>query len=120
MRKVLLATIVLLGVVFLAHTTLPASAKPPDAGANGQTVYTITIKNFMFSSPDLHVPVGSKVTWLNQDEEPHTVVEINRAFSSNALDTNEGFTYQFKRAGTYKFFCTLHPRMTGTITVEAK
>jgi len=120
MKKVLLTAIALLFAAFPAYTALQAGGKPAAVGAKGEKVFTITIKDFMFSSSDLHVPVGSKVTWLNQDEEPHTVVEINRAFSSTALDTDEKFTYQFKRAGKYKFFCTLHPRMTGTITVEAK
>ena len=120
MKKVLLTTIVLLVAAFLAHIASGASDKPSAPGANAKAGYTITIKNFIFTPADLRVPAGSRVTWLNQDEEPHTVVEINRAFSSNALDTDEAFTYQFKRAGTYRFFCTLHPRMTGTITVEAK
>jgi plastocyanin len=120
MKKALLITIVLLVAAFLAHIASGASAKPLAPDANDKATYTITIKDFMFTPRDLRVPAGSKVTWVNKDEEPHTVVEVNQAFTSKAMDTDDGFTYQFKTAGTYKFFCTLHPRMTGSVTVEAK
>ena len=120
MKKVLLTALVLLVAVFLAHIASGASGEPPAPGANDKATYTVTIKDFMFTPRDLRVPAGSKVTWINKDEEPHTVAEVNQAFISKALDTDEGFTFQFKAAGTYKFFCTLHPRMTGSITVETK
>ena len=66
------------------------------------------------------IPVGSKVTWTNKDEEPHKVAEVNSSFTSQPLDTDEGFTYEFKTPGKYEYFCTVHPRMTGTIIVENK
>jgi plastocyanin len=74
----------------------------------------------MFSPRNLTIPVGSKVTWTNKDEEPHKVAEVNSAFASAPLDTDEGFTFEFKTPGKYEYFCTVHPRMTGTIIVENK
>ena len=65
----------------------------------------------MFTPRDLVVPVGSKVTWTNKDEEPHKVAEANSAFTSQPLDTDEGFTYEFKTPGKYEYFCGVHPRM---------
>jgi plastocyanin len=97
-----------------AGTTKPA---PP---ASDAASYTINIKDFMFTPRNLTIPVGSKVTWTNKDEEPHKVAEVNNVFASRPLDTDEGFTYEFKTAGKYQYFCTVHPRMTGTIIVENK
>jgi len=81
---------------------------------------TIAIKDFQFSPQDLVIPAGSTVTWINKDEEPHKVVEVNSVFTSKPLDTDDKFTFEFKSAGSYEFFCALHPRMTGKITVQGK
>jgi len=97
-----------------AGTTKPAP-RASDAGS-----YTITIKGFMFTPRNLTIPVGSKVTWTNEDEEPHKVSELNSSFTSQPLDTDEEFSYEFKTPGKYEYFCTVHPRMTGTIIVENK
>ena len=78
----------------------------------------IAIKDFMFSPLTLTVAAGSTVTWLNQDDEPHTVVSDTGLFRSNALDTNETFVFEFDKPGTYRFFCTIHPKMVGTIVVK--
>ena len=84
------------------------------------TSYTIAIKDFQFTPRELKIPAGTKVTWVNQDEEPHKVTEVNSAFTSQPLDTDGKFTYEFDKPGTFEYFCTLHPRMTGKIVVEAK
>jgi plastocyanin len=91
-------------------TSAPRASDPPS--------YTINIKDFMFAPRNLTIPVGSKVTWINKDEEPHKVAEVNSSFTSKPLDTDEGFTYEFTAPGKYEYFCTVHPRMTGTIIVE--
>jgi plastocyanin len=95
------------------------TAKPVPSTSNAAS-YTITIKDFEFSPRNLVIPVGSKVTWTNKDEEPHKVAEVNSSFTSQPLDTDEGYTYEFKVPGKYEYFCTVHPRMTGTIIVENK
>jgi plastocyanin len=78
----------------------------------------ISMKDFMFVPPSLTVKAGSTVTWTNLDQEPHTVVSTSGLFRSGALDTRESFSYRFAAPGTYSYFCTIHPRMVGTVVVE--
>jgi plastocyanin len=77
----------------------------------------ITIDNFTFSPAELTVKVGTTVTWTNHDDIPHTIVSAGK-FRSKALDTDDKFSFTFTAAGDYKYFCSLHPHMTGTIKVE--
>jgi len=79
---------------------------------------TINIKDHLFAPDKVTVAVGTKVTWVNHDADPHTVVSQDRKFRSSALDTNDNFSYIFTEPGTYKYFCTLHPTMLGTVTVK--
>jgi plastocyanin len=80
----------------------------------------IVIKKFMFNPMDVTVPAGTDVTWENQDGEPHTVVSLAGDFRSQALDEKDKFSHRFDQPGTYKYICSIHPRMVGTITVVAK
>jgi plastocyanin len=80
----------------------------------------IVIKKFMFNPMDVTVPAGTNVTWENEDGEPHTVVSLTNDFRSQALDEKDKFSHQFTAPGTYKYICSIHPRMVGTITVVAK
>jgi plastocyanin len=89
----------------------------PAARAEGPAV---TIDNFTFSPPVLKVKVGTTVTWKNQDDIPHTVVATDKTFKSNALDTDDSYTFTFTKAGSFEYFCSLHPHMTGKIEVEAQ
>lgn len=77
----------------------------------------ITIDNFTFGPANLTVPAGTAVTWTNHDDIPHSIVATDKAFRSAALDTNESFTFTFKTAGTFAYFCGLHPYMTGKVIV---
>ena len=79
---------------------------------------TIVMKSFHFAPVSLTVKAGDTVTWRNMDEEPHTVVSETALFRSGALDTNDAFTFTFDKPGTYKFVCSIHPQMTGTIVVK--
>jgi Plastocyanin len=79
----------------------------------------IEIHNFMFTPKTLTVPVGARVTWINRDEEPHTVVSSNGQFApSKALDTDDRYETTFSKPGTYVYYCTVHPFMTGTVIVK--
>ena len=79
----------------------------------------IEIKDFAFNPQTLTVKSGEKVTWINRDEEPHTVVSVDKQFNkSTALDTDQTFTITAGAPGTYSYFCSVHPKMTGTIVVE--
>ena len=77
----------------------------------------VTIDNFTFSPAELTVKVGTTVTWKNHDDIPHAVVSAGK-FRSKTLDTDDSFSFTFTAAGEYKYFCSLHPHMTGTIKVE--
>lgn len=100
--------------LFLAALLLPALATaqtPPPEPAQ------VVIQSFAFGPQAVTVRAGTKVTWVNKDIEPHTVVSDSHKFQSEALDTNESFSVTFDKAGSYGYFCTLHPHMTGTVTV---
>ena len=92
------------------------------AGDSGKMAskYQINIQDFSFQPATLNVPVGATVTWTNKDEEPHTVFSSEDVFKSKALDTDETFSFTFAKAGTYKYFCSVHPKMVATIVVEDK
>ncbi|MBV4458934.1 cupredoxin family copper-binding protein [Pseudomonas sp. COR58] len=77
----------------------------------------IDIKAFMFGPKDLTVAVGTKVTWVNDDQIPHTVAETHKAFRSGALDTDDTFSWVFDTPGEFDYFCVLHPQMIGKIVV---
>lgn len=78
----------------------------------------IVVKDFMFAPNSLTVKAGATVSWINADDEPHTVVSDTGMFRSGAMDTNESFAFKFDKPGTYHFTCSIHPRMVGTIVVE--
>jgi plastocyanin len=77
----------------------------------------VMIDNFTFEPAQLTIKVGATVTWKNRDDIPHTVVSAGK-FRSKTLDTDDSFSFTFTSAGEYKYFCSLHPHMTGMITVE--
>jgi plastocyanin len=80
----------------------------------------VKIDNFSFGPVTLTVPIGATVTWTNRDDIPHTVVSTDdpKAFKSKVLDTDEKFSFTFSKAGTYPYFCSVHPKMTGKVIVE--
>lgn len=78
----------------------------------------VTIDNFVFTPPELSIAVGTTVKWVNHDDIPHTVVDKNKAFRSKALDTDDAYSFTFASAGTYDYFCGLHPHMQGKIIVK--
>jgi len=78
----------------------------------------IEIAKHKFSLPTLTVPAGTTVTWLNRDDDVHTVVSTTQAFRSGGLETDEAYSYKFTKPGVYQYFCTLHPLMTGKVIVK--
>jgi len=89
-----------------------ASERPAAATAE------VKIDNFSFGPQALTVPVGAIVTWTNRDDIPHTAVSTEGAFKSKVMDTDEKFSYKFTKAGTYPYYCTIHPKMTGQVVVK--
>lgn len=78
----------------------------------------VKIDNFTFGPKVLTVKAGTKVTWVNQDDIPHTVVDKSRkTFRSKPLDTDDRYSFTFTQPGTYDYFCGLHPHMTAQVVV---
>ena len=102
----------------LAAALLTAVVSFPAASAQ-TTATEVKIDNFAFAPQRLTVKAGTTVTWTNEDDIPHTVTSSNKVFRSKALDTNDKFSFTFTTPGEYKYFCSLHPHMTGAIVVEA-
>ena len=78
---------------------------------------TITIDNFTFGPATLTVPKGTVVVWLNHDDSPHRVASTTQVFKSAVLDTDEKYSWTFTSSGTFPYFCTMHPHMTGKVVV---
>jgi plastocyanin len=78
----------------------------------------VKIDNFSFSPATITVPVGTTIRWTNRDDIPHTVVSDEKTFKSKVLDTDQEFTFTFSKPGTYSYFCSIHPHMTGKVVVQ--
>jgi plastocyanin len=78
----------------------------------------IKIDNFTFGPAELTVRAGTTITWTNRDDIPHTVVSSDKAFKSKVLDTDEQFSSTFSTPGTFSYFCSIHPKMTGKVVVQ--
>jgi len=108
-----MATPVMIAMLLLAVSpSVPANANPSAA------VVEVTIDNFSFGPQSVTVPIGATVTWINRDDIPHTVVSTDGVFKSKVRDTDEKFSFTFAKAGTYPYFCSVHPKMTGQVVVQ--
>jgi plastocyanin len=107
------AVIAIAAVVFLVRAS-SVSVNAQQAAASP----AVTIDNFSFGPATLNVAAGTTVTWTNRDDIPHTVVSTEGAFKSKAVDTDEKFSYTFAKPGTYAYFCSIHPKMTGKVVVQ--
>ena len=88
------------------------------AGQQTPDATEVKIDNFSFGPAELKVSVGTTVTWTNRDDIPHTAVSTDKTFKSKVLDTDEKFSFTFSKAGTYEYFCSIHPKMTGKVVVQ--
>jgi plastocyanin len=110
---------VLIATVLLAAGIVTVGMKNVLASAQQKPETTeVKIDNFSFGPATLTVPVGTSVTWTNRDDIPHTVVSTDGVFKSKVLDTDEKFSFTFSKAGTYPYFCSIHPKMTGKVVVQ--
>jgi len=106
----------LLGVV--ASAAMIHGSQIARAAEEKNAAASITIDNFSFTPKEVTVAVGTTITWVNHDDVPHTVVSPDKKFRSKALDTDDQFSFTFTDAGTYNYFCSVHPIMTGKIIVK--
>lgn len=95
-----------------------SKVKPTLAGESNPTSVVVNIENFSFGSAALTIPVGTTVTWINKDDVPHTVISTEKVFGSSVLDTEDKYSYTFTKPGTFRYFCSVHPMMTGKVVVE--
>jgi plastocyanin len=109
-----LAAPVLMVVLLLVAGATKVAANDQAAQASA----AVKIDNFIFGPQTVTVPVGGTVTWTNGDDIPHTAVSTEGAFKSKVMDTDEKFSYTFTKAGTYTYYCSIHPKMTGTVVVK--
>ena len=105
-----IAALVVFAVLGLPTLQKKVAAGPPTA--------EVRIDNFSYQPATLTVKAGTQVTWTNHDDMPHTVTSEDQSFKSKALDTDEKFTFTPSKAGTYTYFCSIHPKMTGKLVVE--
>jgi plastocyanin len=95
-----------------------AGARSVAANGQASAANAVKIDNFVFGPQTITVPVGGTVTWTNSDDIPHTAVSTDGVFKSKVMDTDEKFSYTFTKAGTYPYYCTIHPKMTGKVVVQ--
>jgi plastocyanin len=105
---------VLIAMLLLLPGTRSLAANDQSSAANA----AVNIDNFVFGPQTITVPVGATVTWTNKDDIPHTSVSTEGVFKSKVLDTDEKFSYTFTKPGTYPYYCTIHPKMTGKVVVQ--
>jgi amicyanin len=108
----LLTPVVIAMLLLTGSPSVKASDQP--SGSNAE----VKIDNFSFAPDTIKVSVGSTVTWTNRDDIPHTVVSTDGVFRSKVRDTDEKFSFTFTKAGTYSYFCSVHPKMTGKVVVQ--
>ncbi|SRR5712692_5083846 len=103
-----------MGIVLLLVGTPSVTANEKPSAATAE----VKIDNFSFGPQTVTVPVGATVTWTNRDDIPHTSVSTDGVFKSKVMDTDEKFSYTFTKAGTYPYYCSIHPKMTGQVVVQ--
>jgi plastocyanin len=101
----------------LAAAVLTAAITSPAVSAQAADTQ-VTIDQFTFTPQRVIVKAGTTVTWINDDDIPHTVASSGKLFKSKTLDTKDKFSFTFTTPGDYEYFCSLHPHMTGAIVVE--
>jgi len=108
-----------LGLAGLLAAVIPAIG-PNTAAAVAAAAHTATIQidNFAFTPQNLTVTAGTVVMWKNADDSPHRIADVNGAYNSSALDTEDSYSHTFATPGVYKYICSIHPYMKGEITVK--
>jgi amicyanin len=117
-RRVRMGSLVVLLALGSGTAVLAAKSFSANPQQTAAATAEVKIDNFKFGPEALTIPVGTTVTWTNRDDIPHTVVSTTGVFKSKVLDTDEKFSFTFAKAGTYEYFCSIHPKMTGKVIVQ--
>jgi plastocyanin len=110
--SVVMPVMIAMVLLFAGSSRVRASDQPSAANV------AVKIDNFVFGPQAITVPGGTTVTWTNSDDIPHTAVSTDGVFKSKVMDTDEKFSYTFTKAGTYSYYCSVHPKMTGQVVVK--
>src|ERR1700747_1209074 len=107
-------------VVAVLLAIVPLILRPTQANGDENKAQPAEVKvdNFTFGPETLTVPANSTVTWINKDDVPHVIASSDGLFKSKALDTDDKYSYTFSKAGTYSYYCSIHPKMVGKIVVQ--
>ncbi len=104
--------VAMVSIALLSPGVMVSAQQAPPAAVD------VKVDNFSFGPATVTVSPGTTVTWTNRDDIPHTVVSTDGAFKSKVLDTDEKFSFTFSKPGTYPYFCSIHPKMTGKVVVQ--
>src|SRR4051794_14072827 len=96
----------------IAITDLPLESETTVAAMKD-----VSVDNFSFAPAAASVPLGGSVRWTNRDDVPHVIMSSDKKFKSPVLDTDQQFSFTFDAPGNYEYFCSLHPKMTGRVSV---
>lgn len=107
---------VALAFAFASLLFVSPQARAQNAAGDAKEV-TVTIDNFAFTPDNLTIKPGTRITFVNHDDIPHTVVAVDKTFRSKVLDTNDQYQFTFDKPGDIIYFCSLHPHMKGKITI---
>ena len=116
MRKFWLSSLAV-AILVLAAMVLVSPPRAKSQGS-GPKPAEVKIDNFSFSPEALTVRVNAVVTWVNKDDIPHVIASNDGVFRSKGLDTDDKYSYTFTKRGTYAYYCSIHPKMTGKIVVQ--
>ncbi len=105
-------------VIALVAVALLAMCFPWSAHASEPQ--TVVIDNFNFQPNVITVAPGTHIIFKNQDDLPHTVVVPGMKIKSPMMDTDGTYEATFDRPGDFKYFCGVHPMMTGEVIVKAE
>lgn len=107
-----IALLLVLTVIFALHAMRARSAESKSSRME------VRVDNFSFAPETLSIPANSTITWVNKDDVPHVIASNDGLFKSKALDTDDRYSYTFSKAGTYFYYCSIHPKMVGKIVVR--
>lgn len=116
------ALILVFALLFAGCSSTTDTTSPGDTtgatDSGGNRAAQVVMRNTAFDPATVTVNAGDTVTWVNEDATKHDVVADNGEFTSNLLDTGQAFSFTFSQAGTYRYHCSVHSGMNGTVIVQ--
>ena len=106
-----------LTAIFAALASTPCLAEDANIASAGP-VATVNMDHNTFIPGEITVAPGTTVTWVNNENMPHTVADLNKAFRSKTLVKDASFSFTFATAGDYSYLCSIHPNMKGKVIVK--